>query len=278
MIELQLYHQIHKKSVSLCNPRPYLILPSCIPSPYSIPPHACPSQIHSTPWMPFPYSIPPHACPPLIQSQPMRALPLFYLTPCMPSPNSIPPHALPSPILSQPMHAIPNSIPAHALPLPIISQPTHAIPVFYFILFQATHSLLTPCHILKACFSFDICLCHFESTHTEYIISIYLLWQFGESLYHFITSECLLFSFTWTHHIHMNYTVNLHIYHIITTYIVYHYSPVDITHPSTHVHIRNNKLHIPIIVFFIKCSDYSAGKVNCYKHDLSWKYIIYRKS
>ena len=64
----------------------------------------------------------------------------------------------------------------------------------------------------------------------------------------------------------------------ITTYIVYHYSSVDITYSSTWLHVQNNKLHTPIIVFFINCSHYSTGKVDGYKCDLSRNYIIYRKS
>ena len=100
-------------------------------------------------------------------------------------------------------------------------------------------------------------------------------------MHQLMTPECLLFSFTRTHHIELICTLDplkLHIYHTITTYIVYHYSSVDITHSSTWLHIHNNKLHTPIIVFFIKCSHYSTGKVDGYKCDLSRNYVIYGKS
>ena len=79
-------------------------------------------------------------------------------------------------------------------------------------------------------------------------------------------------------HLHIRSTAKLHTYHIFTTYIVYHYSSLDITHSSTWLHIHNNKLHTSIIVSFIKCSHYSTGKVDGYKCDLSRNYVIYRKS
>ena len=80
--------------------------------------------------------------------------------------------------------------------------------------------------------------------------------------------------------IHMNSPHELYIrstviYHMITTSIVYQYSSVYITHLFTELHIPTNKLHTPIKVFFIKCSDYSTGKVDCYKCDLSRNDIVY---
>ena len=124
-----------------------LYCPRAYPLPIlSHPMHALP-LFHPTPCMPSPYSIPPHACPPPIPSHPMHALPLFYPTPSMPSPYSIPPeHFLPL-LYPTPCIPSPNSSPAYAHPLPILSQPTHATPVFYSILFQPKHALLTPCYI-----------------------------------------------------------------------------------------------------------------------------------
>ena len=53
---------------------------------------------------------------------------------------------------------------------------------------------------------------------------------------------------------------------------------MDIIYSSTWLHIHDNKLRTPIIVFFIKCSHYSTGKVDGYKCDLSGNYVIYGKS
>ena len=189
--------------------------------------HALP-LFYPSPCMTSPYFIPPHACPPFILSHPMHALPLFYPSPCTPSPYSIPPYACHPAVLSQPLHTLPlfysipcmpspNSIPAHAHPPPIIFHPMHAFSLFYPTLcMPSSYSL--PAHACP-----PISLSHtpwrhvspltseyatFESAHTEYIIIIYL----GSNLKHqFMTPgpECLLFSFTWTHHIRS--TVNLHI-------------------------------------------------------------------
>ena len=185
-----------EEKMSTCAKPPYLI---------SHPMHARP-LFHPTPCMPSPYSVLPHACPTLILSQPMHDPSLFYPTLCMPSP-----------ILSQPMHALPlfypspcmpfpYSIPAHACPLPILPLLTNTTPS---ILFQPMHALLTHCHIhLEGMFL----LWHLHMpllnllTLDYIIIIIYLAWQFGVSLYHLMTSECLLFSFTWTHH--MYYTLD----------------------------------------------------------------------
>ena len=219
-----------------------------MPSPYSVPSHACPPPILShlmpalplyypSPCMPSPYSIPAHACPPPILSQPMHALPLFCPIPCIPSPYSVPPHAFPPPILSQPMHALPLFYPSPCIPSPY-SVPAHAcLPQFYpspctpssyslsahtcqpSILFQLMHALLTPCHIhLEGMFLLwhlhmpllnqPINLFMTNSQYIIIIIIIYLAWQFRASLYHFMTSECLLFSFTWTHHMKFLYTLD----------------------------------------------------------------------
>ena len=239
-----------QQAVSLCK-TPLLYIPShpmhalplfhhtpCMHSPHSIPAHAA-----------HPYSIPPHACPPLILSHPMCALPLFYPTSCMPSPYSIPAHAWPRLILSQPMHDLPLFYPAHACPSPILSHLMHDLPLFYpspctpsryslpshtchpSILIQPIHALQTPCHI------------HLEG--------MFLLWNLltlsilsssftllGNFEHHFITlrhlNDCCFHSHELT--ICTSYsksTVKLHKYHIITTYIVYHYSSVNITHSST---------------------------------------------
>ena len=188
--------------------------------------HALP-LFYSTPSMPFPYSIPPRACPPLILSHPVDALPLFYPTSCISSPYSIPTHAWPPPILSHLMHGLPlfypspctpfpYSIPAHACHPTILSQPMHTLSLF------SPSQHMPPQHSIPAHACSPNFLSHtpwrhvspltsayatFGSTHTEYIIIIiYLAWQFGASLYHFMTYECFLFSFTWTHH--MCYTLN----------------------------------------------------------------------
>ena len=123
--------------------------------------HALP-LFHPTLCMPSPYSIPPHACLPPIPSHPVHALPLFHPTPCMPSSYSIPLHACP-PILSQPMHTILLFYPAHACHLQLYPSPCtpspYSLPAHTYM-----HALLTHCHItytLMACFSFEICICHF---------------------------------------------------------------------------------------------------------------------
>ena len=223
-----------------------LFYPSpCMTSPYFIPPHAHPPPILSLPMhassqfypslcTPSPYSNPPHAHPPPILTHPMHAIPQFYPNLCTPSPYSNPPHACHPPILSQPMHTLPllystpcmpylYSIPSYACPLPILSQPMHG--------------LLTPCHThLEGMFllwHLSIMYATFQSAHTGISSSFTKL---SNLKHQFMTPgpECLLFHSQCAHpwatpEIH----VNLHIYHTITTYIVYHYSSVDITHSST---------------------------------------------
>ena len=224
---------LNPKKLSACAKPPYLILPRCIPSPYSVP---------------------PHAYPPPILSHPMHALPLFYPIPCMPSPYSIPPHAYPPPILSQPMHTLPLilSQPMHT-PSPILSHPMHTLPLFYpslytpspytipphtcpplilshcivcscslpahtchpSILFQLMHALLTPCHMnLEGMFL----LWHLRVPLLNLLtLSLSSSFTWLSNLKHqFMTPECL-FSFLWTHHIKLIYTLDLLLNYIYIT-------------------------------------------------------------
>ena len=136
-----------------------------MPSPLFYPIPRMPFPLfYPSPCMPSPYSIPAHACPPPILSQLMHTLPLFYPSPRMPS-YSFPPHAYPPTILSHPMHVLSCSLPAHT-----------CTPLFYSILFQPMHALLTPCHIHRwqhvspltsACTTFE----------SAYTIIIYLAWR-----------------------------------------------------------------------------------------------------
>ena len=178
----------------------------------------------------------PWAYPPPILSYPMHALPLFYPTPCTLSPYSIPPmhtlplfyptHAHPPPVLSHPCTPFPCFIPTHVYPLLILSQPMHTLPLFYpSPCMPSTNSIPThTCHpsILFYCIPAHACLGNFLS-HTPWryvspLLSAYTVCHFrlcsywvssqftflGNLEHHFMTSECLLFSFTWTHH--LNYT------------------------------------------------------------------------
>ena len=244
-----------KKTVSLCKtPLPYIALMHALPLfhpthalPLFYPPHACPSLILShpihalslfypTPCTLSPYSIPPHACPLPILSQPMHALPLFYPTPFMPSPYSTPPHACPPPILSQPMHILPQFYPSPCMPSPN-SIPTHVTPVFHSILFQPVHALLTPCHIhLEGMFL----LWHLHMpllnlltlSISSHPLPCLAIWNITLSLYD-IWMLVIFIHMNSPRELHITFTVKLHIYHIITAYMVYHYSSVDITHSST---------------------------------------------
>ena len=158
--------------------------------------HALP-LFHPTPCMHSPYSIPPHACFPLILSQPMHDFPLFYPTSCMPSPYSVLAHAWPPPILSQPMHILSLFSPSSHMP-PHYSVPAHACPPN-----SLSH---TP---WRHVFSFEICICHFwiwshwVYHHHHHHLPCLAIWSITLSLYDI---ECLLFSFTWTHH--MYYTLD----------------------------------------------------------------------
>ena len=256
--------------------------------PLFCPTHACPPPILSHPMhayaYPAPYSIPARAYLPPILSQPMHTFPLFYPTPCIPSPYSIPAHAHPPPILSQPIHTLPLFYSSPYMP------PPYSISLYECPLLFSTSPHMPPQYSIPAHVCTPNSLSHepgrhvypltsenaaFESAHTEYIIII------SNLKHQFMTPEFLLFSFTWIHHMELIYTLDplsLHIYHIITTYIVYHYSSVDITQSSTWLHIHNNKLHTPIIVFFVNCSHCSTGKVDVCKCDLSRNCIIYGKS
>ena len=301
---------LNPKNLSACAKPPYLILPPCILSPYSIPPHACPPPILSHPMHTLPLFYPtPYSIHPPILSQPMHALPpLFYPTPCMPSP----------PILSQPMHTFPLfypipcipspcSIPAHAHPPPILSQPIHSFPLFYSTpympfpysvqlyacpLLFSTSPHMPPQYSVPAYACPCNSLSHEPGRHVSPLTSENATFECSHWVYHHYLPSLVIWGINLWHlivcfhshelttltHLHIRSTVNLHIYHIITTNIVYHYSSVDITHSSTWLHIHNNKLHTPIIGFFIKCSHYSTGKVDGYKCDLSRNYVIHGKS
>ena len=209
----------YKKTVSLCKiPLPYIALMHTLP------------LFYPTPRMPSPYCIPAHACPPPI-SIPLHASnsPIFTLAHDTPSPILSQPMHAPPPILSQPMHAIPTIL-AHLMHTLSLFFPSPHTPPQYSILFQPMHALLTPCHIhLEGMFL----LWHLHMPLLILLTPVYHhhlpCLAIGASLHDMwmLFSLTLLFSFTWTHHI------NLHIYQIITTYIVYHYSSVDITHSST---------------------------------------------
>ena len=240
---------------------------SCIPCPNSIPPHAYPA----------PSSVPPHAYLPPILSHPMHTLPLFYPSSCTPSPYSIPAYTHPLPILFHPY--CPSLILCHYMHVLSCSLPAHTC--HPSILFQLMHALVTPCHMN--------------------LEGMFLLWHLRMQLLNLLTlsksslPRLVIWSINLFNLWHLNVcfhshelttlnlstlrpTVKLHIYHIVATYIVYHYSSVAIAQSSTWLHIHNNKLHTPIIVFFIKCSHDSTGKVDGYKCDLSRNYIIYGKS
>ena len=209
--------------------------------------------------MPSPYPIHPvHACPSPILSQPMHALPLFYPSPCMPSPYAIPlyRYACPLPILSHPMHVLPLFYPSPCT-LSLYSILAHAHPSLhkppqYSILFYSSPcmSSYSLSHTLKACspLTSEYALLNPLTLSISHHLPSLVIWSINFNT----RSECLLFSFTWAHHmnytyqglvrcvgqldscfLHIRSTVKLDIYHIITTYIVYHYSSVDITHSST---------------------------------------------
>ena len=211
--------KIPLKKLSACAKPPHLLLPSGIPSHYFIPPHAHPPPIpshpmhalplfHGTPCMPSPYSIPR-----------MHTLPLFYPTSCMPSPYSIPFHACPPPILSQPMQTLP-------LFCAILSSPCHP-----HILSQPMHAILSHTswrHIYPV--TSDSWVCHFLNLLTltcHHLPSLpsFLIWSINLCINLWYLNVCCFLS----HEL----TTSPHIYHIITTYIVYHYASVDITHSST---------------------------------------------
>ena len=154
---------------------------SCMPSPYSILPHGCPPLFYPPiPCMPSPYSIPAHAWNliNLINFIPPYACPpLFYPSPCMPSPV----HAHPLLIIFHPMHALSLFYGMHSS----CSLPAHAYP---------PNSLS---HSPWKHFSFDI-LCHFWiCLHWVYYHHLHL----SNLKHQFMIpgTECLLFSFTWTH-------------------------------------------------------------------------------
>ena len=164
----------------------------------------------------LPLFYPAHVYLPPILSHPMYAFPLFYPTPCIPSPYSIPAHAYPPPILSQLMHTLPLFYPSLYTPSPysIPFHPIHALPLFYPsvcmsspVLYQPTHALLTPCHMnLEGMFL----LWHLRMLLLNLLtLNISLSFTKLSNLKHqFMTPACLLFSFTWTHHIKLVYTLD----------------------------------------------------------------------
>ena len=224
---------------------PPILYPPMHALPYSIPPHA---------WPP-PYSILPHAWPPPILSHPMHDLPLFYPTSCMPSPYSVPLHACPPPILSQPMHTLPYSIPTHAYHPPILSQPMHTLSLFsssshmppqysilfYSILFQPMHALLTRHLHLEGMFL----LWHLHIPLLNVLTlsisssSFTLLGNLEHHFVTFVTSECLLFSFTWTHHLY-------YILVPLLNYICITYLPLTL---FTIIHLWISHIHLHSYIY-----------------------------
>ena len=234
---------------------------SCIPSLLFYPSPCIPSPLlYPSPCIPSPYSIPP-----------MHTLPLFYLSSCTPSPCSIPAYTHPPPILIQPMHALSLFYSTHTCPplilshlcmsSPVLYQPTHATPVFYSsscmpFLSHEPGSMFLLWHLRMPLLNLLTLIYHHHLP--SLVIWCISLWHLNVCCFH-SQEITTLNSSTYKSYCY------LHIYHIITTYIVYHYSSVDIAHSIAWLDIHNNKLHTPIIVFFIKCSHYSTGKVDGYE-------------
>ena len=179
------------KTVSLCKtPLPYIVLMHTLP------------LFYPTPCMPSPYPIPAHAHSPPILSQPMHALPLFYPTPCMPSLYSVPAHpAILSPYY---MHALSLFYPTLCMPSFYYFPPHTSHPSILFYSSPCMCSILLVIYNLKACFSFDIWVCHFWiCSHWVYHHHLRSLAIWSINLWHQVQNVCCSHSpelTTWATH------------------------------------------------------------------------------